>query len=269
MGLIFIPLYIKFMGIESYGLIGFFATLQIILGLLDVGLGSTLTREMARLSVLPNKEQEIRNLVRTLEILYWSIAVFVGIAIVTLSPFVANHWIKAGQLSPKTIERALFIMGFITVFQMPIGFYSGGLVGLQKQVLLNIINACMSTLRGAGAVLILWLVSPTIQVFLLWQIVISIINAFFLAMFIWRRLPRGDNKAVFQKQLLKGIWRFTAGMSGISILAVILTQLDKVILSKILSLEMFGYYMLASMVAMSLGRLFTPVFLVFIQNSHN
>jgi len=260
MGLVFIPLYIKFMGIESYGLIGIFATLQVIFGLLDVGLGSTLTREMARLSALPNKEQEMRNLVRTLEILYWGIAVFVGIAIVLLSPFIANHWIKAGQLSAKTIEQALLIMGIITVFQMPIGFYSGGLMGLQKQVLLNIINICMSTLRGAGAVLILWLVSPTIQYFLLWQIVISIINASLLAMFIWRRLPHSDNKAVFQKQLLKGIWRFSAGMSGISIFAVILTQLDKVILSKMLSLEMFGYYMLASMVAMSLGRLYTPVF---------
>ena len=77
------------------------------------------------------------------------------------------------------------------------------------------------------------------------------------------------NKAVFQKQLLKGIWRFTAGMSGISILAVILTQLDKVILSKMLSLEMFGYYTLASMVAMSLGVFLLRYFLVFIQDSHN
>jgi len=260
MGLAFIPLYIKFMGIESYGLIGIFATLQVIFGLLDVGLGNTLTREMARLSALPSKEQEMRNLVRTLEILYWCIAVFVGTLVVSLSPLIAHHWIQAGQLSSNTIEQALLLMGFVMALQMPIGFYSGGLVGLQRQVLLNAINISTGTLRGAGAVLILWLISPTIQAFLLWQILISVIHAFFLAMFIWRRLPLGDNKAVFQMQLLKGIWRFTAGMSGISILAVILTQLDKVILSKILSLEMLGYYMLASTVGMSLGRLFTPVF---------
>src|SRR5271169_6135506 len=84
MGLIFIPLYIKYIGMESYGLIAIFATLQIIFGLLDVGLGNTLTREMARLSVLANKEQETRNLVRTLETLYWGIAVFIGIAVVSL-----------------------------------------------------------------------------------------------------------------------------------------------------------------------------------------
>ena len=260
MGLIFIPLYIKFMGIESWGLIGIFATLQVIFGLLDMGLSSTLNREMARLSVLSGREQEMRNLVRTLEVIYWGIAILVGIAVVSLSPFIAHHWIKAGQLSPKTIEQALLIMGFVIALQMPIGFYSGGLMGLQRQVLLNVINISMSSLRGAGAVLILWLISPTIQAFFLWQIVIYIINTFLLARFLWRRLPVGEKNAVFQKQLLKGIWRFAAGMSGISILAVILTQLDKIILSKMLSLEMFGYYTLASVVAMSLARLFTPVF---------
>ena len=260
MGLVFIPLYIKFMGIEAWGLIGIFATLQIIFGLLDMGLSSTLNREMARLSALSGKEQDIRNLVRTLELIYWSITIFVGITAVSLSPLIAHHWIQAGQLSLKTIEQALLIMGSVIALQLPIGFYSGGLMGLQKQVLLNIINAGMATLRGVGAILILWLFSPTIQAFFLWQIVISIANIFLLAFFFWRGLPLSKEKAIFQKQLLKGIWRFAAGMSIISVLAVILTQMDKVILSKMLSLEMFGYYMLASMVAMSLGRLFTPVF---------
>lgn len=37
-------------------------------------------------------------------------------------------------------------------------------------------------------------------------------------------------------------------------------QLDKVILSRMLSLEMFGYYTLASVVAMNLGRFVRPVF---------
>ena len=55
MSLAFVPLYIKFMGIESYGLIGIFATLQAMFVLLDMGLSATLNREMARLSVLPGR----------------------------------------------------------------------------------------------------------------------------------------------------------------------------------------------------------------------
>jgi O-antigen/teichoic acid export membrane protein len=260
MSFIFIPLYIKFTGIESWGLIGIFLTLQAMSSILDLGMSNTLNREMARLSALKDREQEMRNLVRTLEMLYWCIAVFVGIIIAALSPVIAHHWIKASQLSPKTIEQAFLLMGVAIALQMPVGFYSGGLMGLQRQVLLNAINIVTNTLRGVGAVLLLWLVSPTIQTYFLWQIAVSIINTFLLAMFLKRRLLFAGNKAVFQKQLLKGIWRFAAGMSGIAILSTIITQLDKVILSKMLSLEMFGYYTLASTVAMSLGYLVLPVF---------
>ena len=260
MGLVFIPLYIKFMGVESYGLIGIFATLQAIFVILDMGLSATLTREMARLSVLPGREQEMRNLVRSLEVIYWCVAVFIGMAIMAISSFIAHHWVKTGQLSPQTIEQALRIMGFAMALQWPASFYSGGLTGLQRQVLLNAINIAMSTLRGAGAVLILWLISPTIQAFFSWQIVISTVNTGLLAFFLRHSLPRTGKRASFQKQLLAGVWRFAAGMSGISVLATILTQLDKVILSKMLSLEMFGYYTFAGVVAMSLYRLSGPVF---------
>lgn len=260
MGLVFVPFYIKLVGIESWGLIGFFATLLVIFGLFDFGLSSTINREMARLSVQPDKEQHMRNLVRTLEIIYWTIACFVGITIALASPFFANHWIKAGTLSLETVQQAVLIMGLVIALQMPIGFYSGALMGLQKQVLLNTINVGMSTLRGAGALFVLWFVSPTIQAFFLWQIIVSALQIFLLIFFLWRQLPVSGQRAVFEKQLLKDTWRFATGMSGISIFAVILTQLDKVMLSKMLSLEMFGYYMLASMVAMSLACFFTPVF---------
>jgi len=70
MALLFIPLYIKFLGIEAYGLIGLFMTMQALFMLLDMGLGATVNREMARLSVLPDKAQEMRDLVRSLEVIY-------------------------------------------------------------------------------------------------------------------------------------------------------------------------------------------------------
>jgi len=126
MAVVFVPLYIKFMGVESYGLIGIFVTLLAMFSILDMGMSSTLNREMARLSVLPGREQEMRNLVRSLELPYWLLAILVGIAVMALSPLIAHHWIKAGQLPPKIIEGAVFIMGFSVALQMPASLYSGG-----------------------------------------------------------------------------------------------------------------------------------------------
>lgn len=260
MVLAFVPLYIKFMGVESYGLIGIFASLQAVVAILDMGIGATLTREMARLSVLPDKKEEMRDLLRSLEIVNWGGAIIIGIAVVAIAPFIAYHWLKPGALSALIIERAIMVMGVSMAFQWPGSFYSGGLIGLQKQVLLNVVNVAIYTLRGAGAVLVLWLISPTIHAFFLWQAIISIVGTSCLGFSLWQQLPHAAGKAVVRKQLLKGIWKFAAGMGGISILAMVLTQSDKVILSKMLSLETFGYYTLAGTVSFSIAPLIVPVF---------
>ena len=260
MGLLFVPLYIKFMGMEAFGLIGVFATLQPILNLMDMGIAVTLNREMARLSALPGKEQEMRDLSRSLEVIYWVIAVLLAVAVISLSSLIATRWVNPGQLSAQTVERAIMIMGLVIAFQWPSGLYTGGLMGLQKQVLMNSISAVASTFKGAGAVLVLWLVSPTVKAFFLWQLIVSVINAGALAWFFWGSLPAAERRGRFKLDMLSRVWKFAAGMSGVAILTTTLNQTDKIVLSKILSLEAFGYYMLAWAVAMSLYRLVGPVF---------
>jgi O-antigen/teichoic acid export membrane protein len=260
MSVIFLPVYVRLMGIDAYALVGYFAMLQAIFGLLDLGLSSTLNREIARLSILPGKEQQMRNLVRTLETIYWGIAVFVGITAVSLTPILSKYLFTEGELSQPTIEQALLIMGLMVAIQMPVGFYSGGLMGLQKQVLMNIINVTISILRGVGVILVLWLISPTVQAYFLWQITISIINIFLLILFLRHSLPYIEEKAVFQRSILKGIWRFTTGMSGIAVLGIILTQIDKIFVFKKFTQETSGYYTIATAMAVSLTRFFTPVF---------
>ncbi|WBE25080.1 oligosaccharide flippase family protein [Denitrificimonas caeni] len=47
-GILILPLYIKYMGAEAYGLVGFFTMLQACFALLDLGLTPTIARETAR-----------------------------------------------------------------------------------------------------------------------------------------------------------------------------------------------------------------------------
>lgn len=260
MGLVFVPLYIHFLGIEAYGLIGIFATLLALFGLLDMGLSATLNREMARLAVQEGKARDMRDLVRTLEIPYWAVGLLISAIVIALSPFIAYRWVNAENLSPQTVQTAIMIMGLAVAVQWPMSFYSGGLMGLQRQVLLNVINVVMATFRGLGAVLILWLVSPTVEAFFSWQIVVSVVHIGMIVFFLWRSLPDAVEAPRFRRDLLLDIWRFAAGMTGITVTVIFLMQLDKIILSRMLTLEMFGYYTLASVVAMNLGRFIGPVF---------
>jgi len=260
MGIVFVPLYIRFMGIEAYGLVGVFAALLGVFALLDMGLSSTLNREMARLSVQKDKAQDMRDLLRTLEIPYWLIGMLIAVTVILASPLIAFHWVKVKNLSQDSVHTALLIMGLCVAFRWPMGFYSGGLMGLQRQVLLNSINTVVATFRGVGAVLVLWLVSPTVEAFFFWQLAISAIHIGLIVFFLWQSLPPASKKASFRPELLRTIWRFAAGMTGITITVIFLMELDKIILSRMLSLEMFGYYTLANVVAMTLYRFIGPVF---------
>ena len=227
MSLIFIPLYIKFMGIEAYGLIGIFVSLLALLAILDMGLSSTLSRELARLSTSEDTAQESRDLVRTMEFVYWGVGILVGLGFVALAPLIAHYWVKTQGIPTQTVQKAVLIMGLVVAFQWPGSLYDGGLTGLQRQVLLNGVRAGVATIQHAGAVLVLWLISPSILAYFTWQIIISIIQTFLLAYLVWQSLPATQKQSLFQKRLLKKNWRFAAGMTGISVITTILTQTDK------------------------------------------
>ena len=50
LGLVCVPLLIRFLGAEAFGLVGLFLALQSVFSFLDLGIGATLNREIARLS---------------------------------------------------------------------------------------------------------------------------------------------------------------------------------------------------------------------------
>jgi O-antigen/teichoic acid export membrane protein len=260
MGIAFVPLYIKFMGIEAYGLVGFSTTIQALSSLLDMGLSSTLNRELAILSTQEGKQQESRDLVRTLEIIYWGATVIICLVVFAISPWLANSWIQSQKLPAESLRVAIALMGVVIACQFPFSLYSGGLLGLQQQVLLNGITVTMATLRGVGMILILWLVSPTIQAFFIWQAFVSLLQTLVTSAYLWRSLPKSLSRSRFRKDLWLGIWQFAAGMTGISVVSLILMQTDKIILSKMLTLEDFGYYNLAGTVSSGITIVIAPIF---------
>jgi O-antigen/teichoic acid export membrane protein len=59
--------------------------------------------------------------------------------------------------------------------------------------------------------------------------------------------------------ILKSVWRFGLSVGGISIFAMLLKQLDKLIISKLLPIDQLGYYNTAWLAASGISMLFQPV----------
>jgi len=257
--IIFTPFYIEFLGIEAYGLIGFYITLQASVSFLEMGLSRACNRELARYSGLGESSYQImRNILRSLEVIYWIVAIIIGIGITLAAPWIASSWLESTVISNEKLEDVLILLAWVIALYWPVGLYSGVLMGLQRQVLMNVAKVGISFLNWGGAAMILWLVQPDIEIFFQWQLLVSLCATGLFVTLAWRVIPSSGHKACFSRDAIKNIIPFAAGVGGNEVLAVILLQVDKLILSAILPLKQFGIYMLATMIANVASTLASP-----------
>ena len=118
LSIVFVPIYLHYIGVESYGLIGVFSSIQAFIVLLDFGLSPTLNRELARLSALGDRTQEMHDIKRTLEIPNWICAVFIALLLSALAPLIARFWVQPKDLSVETVTQAFIILGVNIAIQL-------------------------------------------------------------------------------------------------------------------------------------------------------
>lgn len=148
----------------------------------------------------------------------------------------------------------LAILAFSLVLQFPITFYTSGLLGLNQQVTLNFINIFINTIKCAGAYLVVIYFEDKIHSFLIFQAIVAVIQLLILKIALGKFTEVEDYKGKFKFEILKRLKKFASELFANNLVIILLTQSDKVILSRILSLEDFGYYMLAySITTMTIG----------------
>jgi O-antigen/teichoic acid export membrane protein len=257
-GLAVVPLYLKYLGIEAYGLIGFMVTTQALFQILDLGMAPTINREIARGSAT-GRWENVRTLLHTLAVIYWCAAGLICVVMIASAPAIGAHWLKSKSLPQESITHAVMLMGLVIACRWPTGLYIGALNGLQRIAVSSAITIAMTTLAAVGAVCVLAFVSPTVDAFFIWQAGIGFTYAIALRVAAWRAVGHAG-KARFEVRSLQSIWRFSSAMMALTFSAIVFSQLDKVLLSKLLSLEAFGQYVLAGAVASALGILITPFY---------
>lgn len=251
-----VPIYLRLLGAEGYGLIGFYVALAAALRVLDLGLSATLNRELARSHA---DVDGARHLTRTLEIVYGVVGVIIGLTLMSLSGPIATRWIRADVLPVDAVRHAIALIGLLIAVQWPLSMYQGGVMGLQRLVPLHAVNAAAFTLSVGGGIVVLLTVSRTVGALLTWQLLVALVQLGATAWLLWRSMPAGAPPR-FQFPALRRVGAFAAGIAGITALGSFVSQADKIVLSRTLPLAEFGYYSIAATVAAGLSIAFAPVF---------
>ena len=260
-GIVMVPLYIKYMGAEAYGLVGFFAMLQAWFNLLDMGLTPTMSRESARFQGGAINALEYRRLARALEGLFGLIALSGGVLLFALAEPLAQNWLNAQQLAPGETLSTLRLMALIVAMRWMSGFYRGVITGAERLVWLSGMNSAVATGRFVLVLPLLMYVSASPLMFFGFQLLIALFELAGLAFQAYRLLPAkpAGQRIPWEWAPIKPVLKFSMSIAFTSSVWVLVTQTDKLVLSKILPLADYGYFTVAVLLASGIMIVSGPI----------
>ncbi len=250
---VFIPLYINILGVKLYGIIGFYAVLQGILIFADAGLTATLKREMSKESQCANDKAYKYRILRSIETVYFLIMFLLIIILLLFSDYLVSDWLDIENLDQNMARNAIKIMAIALGLNFISSLYQGALLGMEKQVKSNLFRFFWSVFKSGIVIAPLIFIDNTLYVFFVWQVIVNLIYVFALRYYVLKVL-QGNSRIEWnpKKHLgyLRNVQKYAVGMFVIAVVASVNNQLDKLILSKILSVTDLGIYTVAYTLSM-------------------
>lgn len=251
---IFVPIYVKLLGVESYGVITFHSVLLAFLAFADAGFAATMNREFA-------KTEHFTGYRACLLVTFEKIYIVMALSVIVLSAFFApkivTAFLDAKDIPFDNLVLYVRMMGIIIAFYFFSSLYQGCLMGLQKQVLANVLSISYNIVK-AGLVAIPLLFNSSLEVYFSWQIVVTIIYVITCRIIILKYVD-GFKKSRTNFAILRPIWRYTVGMVILAIIYAANTQVDKLTVGNLLPLRDLGLYFMSASVSQVSLMLATPI----------
>ena len=184
--------------------------------------------------------------------------VFMALAYLAI-PIVFYDWAASSELEHSQVILSIKL-AFVALALRAVGaLYRNGLIGLDKHIIANTIDIISISARYIGVTILLVFYKNDIVFFFIAQVIICLGEIISYRVALLVNLPITERNARWQMRLLIKNWRYSIGVAGLGCLTALLLQVDKLILTKMVSLEQFGYYSVAFTIAAVLSALSYPV----------
>lgn len=228
------------LGEDALGIIFFTNMLNALLcAVLEMGICTTAIREVS--AHFKTDPDYIRDFIRTGSSFYWGSYGVFSIAVFFLSPLIVGEWINLKTMDPGTAVSILRILGIASLVALPKSFYLSLIRGLQRMEINNFIEVSTMALQQFGTILVLALGGGLFHVVYWLTACYGLrISIYFIAaarLFSLRSVIPGYSISAIKRNI-----QFTSRLLFISITGAIYTQIDKIIISKLMPVGVVGYY---------------------------
>lgn len=251
--IVLIPFIIDKVGIEAYGLIGFFTVLQACLSILDAGIGGVITREAITSQSSYESFSRFNGLYKKV------IAIFLAIALLIIfvgwftSVRYSNSWLQT-KLDHQVVITCSFMMFIIFSLRYIQGPFRSIILANESQIKLTTINFIAITISQPVAFILIKLLDKGIVFYFLTQLFSAVVSC---AMMVYysEKIRKKIYAGLLEKKeqlasagavlTVRKMLNFALQLSSLSILWVLVSQSDKLTLSRYMNLSDYGHYSVA------------------------
>lgn len=250
LGFVAVKYIFKQLGDEALGIIYFALMMSSILTtILELGIGSSTVREVS--CHLRDDPEYIHQFIRTASFFYWSVYILFSLIIYFIAPFIVEHWVHIKNIDARTTVLILRIVGIAAFTSLPRVLYASIFRGLERMEFNNAIDVITNILQQLGIVLIIFFGGGILPV-VSWLAVSFLLGIIFYIFILSNYFfPLKTFIPQYFHFVVKRNLNFASKMTLLSILSIIQTQTDKLLISKLLPISFIGYY---SIIYTGLGR---------------
>ena len=258
-GLFFVPFFIKYLGVACYGLFGLFAVAQGIFQLLDAGLAPTLTRQATRYVAGVSNAKTFRHEFFLGEVVFVSVS-SIGLLVLLTWTLLSNRpWVSSQDINLNVVKLSLVFIFLTVAIRFICSLYKGVLRGFESHIVIGWIGIASTTCRFILAIpLIIYSSGSPIPFFAL-QALISLLELSICRWLVRLNMPAVKIDLSQIPEVFRGLWRFSGAISILSLAWIFLTVIDRLILSRTITLEEYGIYTLGITIAGVTNGLTSPI----------
>ena len=258
-GILMLPVFVKYLGTEAFGLVGFFAMLQSWSMLLDMGMTPTLSRELARFTAGVLSQERVVKMIRALEWIFAGLGLLCAVSVILSAGWISHHWLKARAISQDEIGLCVALMGGMLGLQWLGAVYRSGLVGLERIVILNVATIIAVVIRTVGSLLVLKYGSVRPSAYFAFNATASAAEVVAYRVLFYRLFSMKGAGLWPLFNSLRGSRAMAGGMAFLSTLWIVVSQSDKLTLSWLLDLSSYGTFAVAVSLAAGINQLAAPM----------
>ncbi len=256
--LVVIPLYLKSFGAVGWGLVSFVMVIQSVASLLEAGLSQSLVREFTHRRVEKNKLSSI--LFLEFEIIYLFFSLSLMVLIFFSAKFIVLNWLNV----PSSQESlAVDVVSYSSIFiacQIHGSIYRSVLISKDSHADINVLNSVFLILKHLFGVL-LAVTTRNIFYLIVWFSLIASIELIFKRFYakLTFEFDYSDLRYIWFFDEAKKVIPFALKMSIATVIGAFAVQFDKLLVSKMLPIDEFSIFSIASMLSLGLMQFTQPL----------